>query len=149
MKEYIGFDRIKIREHALAKEAMKRLSRNPNIVVLGNTEVDRLPIFSFLVYPGSASNMDRSSSEDGDDDLMLEVTSNQSRPLHGRFVAKLLCDLFGIQARGGCACAGPYGHHLLEVDIELSHCIRSAIKQVLQKVLHLIFFSLFLIEPKM
>ncbi|XP_078156509.1 uncharacterized protein LOC144552334 [Carex rostrata] len=129
VKEYIGIDLIKICEHALAKEAMKRLSRNPNIVVLGNTEVDRLPIFSFLVYPRSASNMDRSSSEDGDDDLMHEVTSNQSTPLHGRFVAKLLCDLFGIQARGGCACAGPYGHHLLEVDIELSHCIRSAIKQ--------------------
>jgi selenocysteine lyase/cysteine desulfurase len=116
VKEYIGSDLIKVREHAFAKEAMKQLSRHPNIVILGNTQVERLPIFSFLVYPGSASNLD----------------SNKMNPLHGRFVAKLLSDLFGIQARGGCACAGPYGHHLLDVDKELSLCIRSAIKQVFQ-----------------
>ena len=33
----------------------------------------------------------------------------------------LLNDLFGIQSRGGCSCAGPYGHRLLGIDIETSH----------------------------
>jgi selenocysteine lyase/cysteine desulfurase len=39
-----------------------------------------------------------------------------------------LCDLFGIQARGGCACAAPYGQQLFAVDKELALCGRSAIK---------------------
>ena len=33
----------------------------------------------------------------------------------------LLNDLFGIQSRGGCSCAGPYGHRLLGIDLETSH----------------------------
>ncbi|RCV35919.1 hypothetical protein SETIT_7G278100v2 [Setaria italica] len=48
-------------------------------------------------------------------------------PLHGRFVTRLLNDLFGIQARGGCACAWPYGRTLLKIENELSLRIRSAI----------------------
>ncbi|KAJ3703938.1 hypothetical protein LUZ61_007643 [Rhynchospora tenuis] len=127
VKEYIGYDLIKLREHAFAKEAIEQLSMHSNIVILGNTQVDRLPIFSFLVYPGSDLNMDSSLSSE--DYVMYDATSNKTKPLHGRFVAKLLCDLFGIQARGGCACAGPYGHYLLDVDKELSLCIRSAIMQ--------------------
>lgn len=54
----------------------------------------------------------------------------KDKPVHGRFVAKLLNDLFGIQARGGCACAGPYGHYLLGVDEPLSLAFRSAILKV-------------------
>ncbi|HEX4700285.1 MAG TPA: aminotransferase, partial [Actinomycetes bacterium] len=41
--------------------------------------------------------------------------------LHHNFVVSLLNDLFGIQSRGGCSCAGPYGHRLLGIDIERSH----------------------------
>jgi hypothetical protein len=41
--------------------------------------------------------------------------------LHHNFVVALLNDLFGIQSRGGCSCAGPYGHRLLGIDIERSH----------------------------
>lgn len=45
---------------------------------------------------------------------MREETGNKrDKPLHGSFVAAVLKDLFGIQARDGCACAGPYGHTLL------------------------------------
>lgn len=51
----------------------------------------------------------------------------KQRPLHGRFVARLMNDLFGIQGRGGCACAGPYGHALLGIGHDLSLRIRSAI----------------------
>ena len=43
------------------------------------------------------------------------------RYLHHNFVVALLNDLFGIQARGGCSCAGPYGHRLLGIDLERSH----------------------------
>jgi len=43
------------------------------------------------------------------------------RYLHHNFVVSLLNDLFGIQSRGGCSCAGPYGHRLLGIDIERSH----------------------------
>ncbi|RRT55787.1 hypothetical protein B296_00048221 [Ensete ventricosum] len=95
VKEYVGHDLITLREQAYTETALGRLLANPNIVVLGNTTVKRLPIFSFLVFPSSQGR------------------KPEGKPLHGRFVAKLLNDLFGIQARGGCACAGPYGHHLL------------------------------------
>ncbi|CAL9107264.1 unnamed protein product [Musa acuminata var. zebrina] len=111
VKEYIGHDLITLREQVYTETALGRLLSNPNIEVLGNTSVKRLPIFSFLVFPSSQGR------------------KTEGKPLHGRFVAKLLNDLFGIQARGGCACAGPYGHHLLGVDTDLSLRIRSAIHE--------------------
>ncbi len=43
------------------------------------------------------------------------------RRLHHNFVVALLNDLFGIQCRGGCSCAGPYGHHLLGIDPDRAH----------------------------
>jgi hypothetical protein len=49
------------------------------------------------------------------------VRAPSGRYLHHNFVVALLNDLFGIQARGGCSCAGPYGHRLLGIDIERSH----------------------------
>ncbi|CAL4993822.1 unnamed protein product [Urochloa decumbens] len=111
VKEHVGRGgAISLRERAYADAAMARLLANPNIKVLGNVvsaATRRLPIFSFLVYP----------PDSGDRRL----------PLHGRFVPRLLNDLFGIQARGGCACAGPYGHTLLGVGEELSLRIRDAI----------------------
>jgi selenocysteine lyase/cysteine desulfurase len=63
---------------------------NPNLKLLGNLEVPRLPIVSFRIRHG--------------DHL-----------LHHELVVALLNDLFGIQARGGCSCAGPYGHRLLGI----------------------------------
>ena len=41
--------------------------------------------------------------------------------LHHNFVVAVLNDLFGVQSRGGCSCAGPYGHRLLGIDLERSH----------------------------
>jgi hypothetical protein len=70
---------------------------NPNIEVLGNTEADRLSIVSFV------------------------VRHEGRRYLHHNFVVALLNDLFGIQSRGGCSCAGPYGHRLLGIDLDRSH----------------------------
>ncbi|XP_073013646.1 uncharacterized protein [Typha latifolia] len=110
VKEYVGHELISQREHVYAKAALRRLTSNPRIAVLGNTQLNRLPIFSFLLFPGSNAR-------------------EEMKPLHGRFVAMLLNDLFGIQSRGGCACAGPYGHHLLGVDKVLSLRIRSVIEE--------------------
>ena len=67
---------------------------------LGNPDADRLSIVSFLV---------RAPAHLG-----------EGRYLHHNFVVAVLNDLFGIQARGGCSCAGPYGHRLLGIDAETS-----------------------------
>jgi selenocysteine lyase/cysteine desulfurase len=104
---------MSLRERVYSETAMKVLTSNPNIRVLGNTNVERLPIFSFLFYPP-----------------VLADDSLPPLPLHGRFVTRLFNDLFGIQARGGCACAGPYGHTLLNIENDLSLRLRAAILEV-------------------
>ncbi|KAK9056593.1 hypothetical protein SSX86_023955 [Deinandra increscens subsp. villosa] len=109
VKEYIKCEAINKKELNNIERALERLVKHPNIWVLGNTKIERHSILSFLVYTNSYSN-------------------TRDKPLHGAFVAKLLSDLFGIQARGGCACAGPYGHFLLGIDEPQSLAIRSAIK---------------------
>uniref|UniRef100_A0ACD5WAH7 Uncharacterized protein n=1 Tax=Avena sativa TaxID=4498 RepID=A0ACD5WAH7_AVESA len=109
VKEHVGLRAIALREAVHADAAMRWLLSNPAVEVLGGVAAPRLPIFSFLVYPGATP------------------TGRRRLPLHGRFVARLMNDLFGIQARGGCGCAGPYGHALLGVGDELSLRIRSAI----------------------
>lgn len=95
VKEQVGTGVIAEREHQFIEAAIKRLSKNPRIELLGNLEAPRLAVISFLIRSGS-------------------------RYLHPRFVVRLLSDLFGIQSRGGCACAGPYGHRLLGIDEERS-----------------------------
>ncbi|OVA01994.1 Aminotransferase [Macleaya cordata] len=141
VKEYIGYNLIEKQEEFYIQTALKRLLPNPNIWVLGNTSVKRQAILSFLIFPARSS-----SSPSLEDDMKNPHTSTTTstpietrrglymvresgKPLHGPFVAKLLNDLFGIQARGGCACAGPYGHHLLGVDEPLSLAFRSAIQK--------------------
>jgi selenocysteine lyase/cysteine desulfurase len=89
----IGTEAIRERETSFVRRAIRSWRRNPAIEVLGDPEADRLPIVSFVVH-----------TPDG-------------RRLHHNFVVALLNDLFGIQARGGCSCAGPYGHRLLGIDL--------------------------------
>ncbi|CAN6344640.1 unnamed protein product [Urochloa humidicola] len=127
VKEYIGYDTMGLRERVYSEIAMKRLVSNPNIRVLGNTSVERLPIFSFLIYPPVSKSKQFDMANEPGCYIPLGDASRKRLPLHGRFVTSLLNDLFGIQARGGCACAGPYGHTLLEIENELSLRIRSAI----------------------
>ena len=57
----------------------------------------------------------------------LGVVSFFLNDIHYNLVVKLLSDRFGIQVRGGCVCAGTYGHYLLEVDYDESHNISSRI----------------------
>lgn len=91
LKEQVGVDEIRRREHDLARRALASWRANPGIELLGSTEVERLAIVSFGVR-------------------------HRGRLLHANFVAALLSDLFGIQARSGCFCAGPYIHRLYGID---------------------------------
>jgi selenocysteine lyase/cysteine desulfurase len=95
LKEAVGSETIREREESFIRRAIESWSANPNIQILGNPESDRLSIVSFVIRHGE-------------------------RRLHHNFVVALLNDLFGIQSRGGCSCAGPYGHRLLGIDIETS-----------------------------
>jgi len=75
---------------------------NPQIEILGNQDpAKRVGIVSFNIK----SHIDK---------------SNDSYYLHPKFVTTLLNDLFGIQSRAGCSCAGPYGHRILGIDEETS-----------------------------
>ncbi|KAL6868360.1 hypothetical protein ACP4OV_015205 [Aristida adscensionis] len=126
VKEHVGGDAVALRERVYAEAAMVRLLANPSVEVLGNVAARRLPIFSFLLYPGGLYDYGNDGG-DGGGGASAAGRPRRRLPLHGRFVARLLNDLFGIQARGGCACAGPYGHALLGVGDDLSLRIRDAI----------------------
>ena len=95
LKNEVGIERIRQIEHSFIRRAIESWQSNPNIRILGNPDAERLSIVSFVVHaPGGV--------------------------LHHNFVVAVLNDLFGIQARGGCSCAGPYGHRLLGIDLETS-----------------------------
>jgi len=97
LKQAVGVDVIREHEEDFWRRGVARWTQNPNLEILGNLDAERLSIVSFV------------------------VRSEGGRYLHHNFVVSLLNDLFGIQARGGCSCAGPYGHRLLGIDLERSH----------------------------
>ena len=103
VKERIGAHVIEARERELIGRVLPRLAAIPGVTVLGNVEAPRLAVASFLVASGG-------------------------KQLHAKFVIRLLSDLFGVQGRAGCSCAGPYGHALLGIDDELSACFLAAIE---------------------
>jgi selenocysteine lyase/cysteine desulfurase len=96
LKDAVGAAEIRRREEAFIRRAIDHWRRQTNLEILGNPDLDRLSIVSFVVR-------------------------HQGRYLHHNYVVALLNDLFGIQSRGGCSCAGPYGHRLLGIDLEKSH----------------------------
>ena len=96
LKEAVGTDVIREREESFISRAISSWETNPDIDILGNHDADRLSIVSFVVR-------------------------HHGRYLHHNFIVALLNDLFGIQSRGGCSCAGPYGHALLGIDVEHSN----------------------------
>ena len=95
LKQAVGTDLIQAREQRLLRRALDRWRQNPDLELLGSLEAPRLPIVSFRVRHGG-------------------------RYLHHELVVAMLDDLFGIQARGGCSCAGPYGHRLLSIGPDRS-----------------------------
>ncbi|KZK84283.1 putative cysteine desulfurase [Pseudovibrio sp. Ad13] len=98
LQQAVGTDEIERREESFVSRAVARWSNCENIEILGNTEAPRLSITS------------------------LKIT-HKGKDLHYSFVVALLNDLFGIQARGGCSCAGPYGHALLGMDMHYSKAL--------------------------
>jgi selenocysteine lyase/cysteine desulfurase len=106
IKDSIGVDYITEREHELTHRAMCSWGEDENIELLGNPNSNsRVGIISFNI------------KDDG------------GRYLHHKFLTVLLNDLFGIQSRAGCSCAGPYGHRLLDIDEARSERYRAAVKQ--------------------
>jgi selenocysteine lyase/cysteine desulfurase len=97
LKEAVGIDVIRAHEEDFLRRAVMAWQDEPAIEILGNLDAPRLSIVSFVVRAPSG------------------------RYLHHNFIVSLLNDLFGIQARGGCSCAGPYGHRLLGIDLDRSH----------------------------
>jgi selenocysteine lyase/cysteine desulfurase len=98
--EEIGVETVRELEEEVVERALDTWKRNPGLLLLGSPELPRVPIVSFGIrYPRPARPVGM---------------------LHPNFVVALLNDLFGIQARNGCFCAGPYVHRLIDFDRETS-----------------------------
>jgi selenocysteine lyase/cysteine desulfurase len=89
---------------AMCRAALARWRANPRIEVLGRDMDAHLPIVSFRMRDGAG------------------------KLVHHQLVTRIMSDCFGIQARGGCACAGPYVHRLLDIDEAQSQAIHQAIR---------------------
>ncbi|GBR72737.1 putative selenocysteine lyase [Candidatus Termititenax aidoneus] len=101
----IGFENIQEIERALSKPLFNYLRGEPNIILYGDQELEkRVPIFSFNIKHGDGL-------------------------LHPNFVARVLSDLFGIQTRPGCSCAGEYGHYLLQISQEASRIMLEKVRE--------------------
>ena len=88
---------VEHREQAMTNRLAAALHSIPGIELLGPVDADRIGVFSFNIRV-------------------------RGKLLHHNYVVALLNDLFGIQARGGCSCAGPYGHALLQIDDATTEC---------------------------
>jgi selenocysteine lyase/cysteine desulfurase len=108
LKDAVGLGVIREQEEYLVRRAIARWSDNPAIDLLGNLDAERLSILSFTIRP-------------------IDDDGRPGPYLHHNYVVALLNDLFGIQARGGCSCAGPYGHRLLGIDLDRSHAFEREI----------------------
>lgn len=100
LQQQVGTAQIEALEHGFIQRALARWASHPAIEVLGGTAAERLSICSFQIH-------------------------HRGQPLHYGFVVALLNDLFGIQARGGCSCAGPYGHYLLGLNMADSKALEA------------------------
>ncbi|MBD3863763.1 aminotransferase class V-fold PLP-dependent enzyme [Olleya marilimosa] len=94
LKEQMGVKNMLEREHELLHQVFANLEHVDNIKILAGDQKKRLGVVSFYI-----------------------------ENLHFNLGVKLLNDKFGIQTRGGCSCAGTYGHYLLHVDQEQSHSL--------------------------
>ena len=99
LKEAMGVENMQKREEEILQIVFSRFKKMPNVEVLEGTVENRLGVISFLM-----------------------------KGAHYNLVVKILNDRFGIQTRGGCSCAGTYGHHLLHVDEAWSYKILNSIR---------------------
>ncbi len=98
LKEEMGVEHILEREHEINNIVFDRLSKIKNLKILAPQHTNRLGVISFYIEHA-----------------------------HYNLVVKLLNDRFGVQTRGGCSCAGTYGHYLLNVDQSTSKSIEQKI----------------------
>lgn len=91
LKEEMGTDKILEREHEIIELVFDKIKKIRKVKLLEAENKNRLCVFSFIV-----------------------------EGVHYNLVVKMLNDLFGIQTRGGCSCAGTYGHYLLNIKKEAS-----------------------------
>jgi selenocysteine lyase/cysteine desulfurase len=91
LKEQMGTNMMRLREKELLDIALPMLKKINGLHILADNINDRLGVISFYIENN-----------------------------HHNLVTKILNDRFGIQVRGGCSCAGTYGHFLLHVDLKLS-----------------------------
>lgn len=92
VKDAVGAERILARDAALRARATRGWAGVRQLRFLGNPKAEALPIFSF------------------------RIAGEGGALVHHQLFTRMLSDVHGIQARGGCACAGPYAHRLLEID---------------------------------
>lgn len=104
VKDAVGAGVIAETEERYNRMALDRWGANPHLILLGIDRPQRLPIFSFLVRDGAGGIVDE------------------------QVFTRMLSDLYGIQARGGCACAGPYGHRLLGIGRDASDRLRADLR---------------------
>ncbi|REG81313.1 aminotransferase class V-fold PLP-dependent enzyme [Marinomonas pollencensis] len=102
LKQTVGIKVIEKQERLWAEQIHRRWINNPAIERLGHPTAARLSITAFRIR-------------------------TEFGYLHHGLITALLNDLFGIQVRGGCSCAGPYGHQLLGIDNERSLRIQDAL----------------------
>ena len=106
VKDEIGVDQIAKIEHKWLEKSFSKWNSNELVEVLGDLDINnRVGIVSF------------------------NIKTKGGKYLHPKFVTVLLNDLFGIQSRAGCSCAGPYGHRLLGIDEETSESYRELIQK--------------------
>ena len=110
VKDAVGTSMIAEREERFNQMALNGWSDNPRLTLLGVENPHRLPIYSFL------------------------VRGHDGAPVHQQLFTAMLSDIYGIQARGGCACAGPYGHRLLQIDQATSEMLYSQVVTNRQEV---------------
>ncbi len=103
VKQALGQAAMIARNGELVRKAMFCWSQVPQIELLGSLTAPRLPIFS------------------------MRLRKPDGTYLNAQLAARMLSDHFGIQARGGCACAGPYAHRLLAVSEAQSARLRGEI----------------------
>jgi selenocysteine lyase/cysteine desulfurase len=100
LKERMNVAKILQKEEWLIAKAKQGLRSIRGLSILGDNELQRIGVFSFFIAG-----------------------------IHHNLIVKLLNDRYGIQVRGGCSCAGTYGHYLLNVDRETSHRITEKINR--------------------
>lgn len=106
VKEAVSVETIERREQELLRRAFAKWRAQPRLEIMGDPDpARRIGVVSF------------------------NVRGEGGRYIHPKFVTVLLNDLFGIQSRAGCSCAGPYGHELLGIDETTSERYRAAIRQ--------------------